>query len=122
MEKIIKGQPFSHFIRNCGYFDHFDQKHKQSHKIQPNSKDKFRLGMWYMSVTLVLRRLKQKDHNEFQAILGYRMTPKERKGGTKGKEGGRGEKRKERGRKEKGRLLEELELFSSVLMNSLWLK
>lgn len=54
--------------------------------------------MWYMSVTLVLRRLEQKDHNEFQAILGYRMTPKERKGGKKGKEGGRGEKKERKGK------------------------
>lgn len=73
--------------------------------------------MWYMSVTLVLRRLEQKDHNEFQAILGYRMTPKERKGEKKGRREEEGKKRKD-----KGRRLEELELFSSVLMNSLWLK
>lgn len=50
--------------------------------------------MWYMSVTLVLRRLEQKDHNEFQAILGYRMTPKERKGEKKGR-------REEEGKKER---------------------
>lgn len=38
------------------------KKTQQFYKIQPNSKDKFRLGMWYMSVTLVLKRLKQKDY------------------------------------------------------------
>lgn len=52
--------------------------------------------MWYMSVTLVLRRLEQKDHNEFQAILGYRMTPKERKGGKKGRREEEGKKGKTR--------------------------
>lgn len=55
--------------------------------------------MWYMSVTLVLRRLEQKDHNEFQAILGYRMTPKERKGGKKRE---RGRKREKKGKTREG--------------------